>query len=664
MKINKIFLFATMASAALFTACSDDDDDYAGPGEWNATADYANIYFEETSKVESVDPTAPTTASFQVYRRVQHEYVFGKDAEGNIIPDSIVSDKIVTSLPARTVKLEIIENTNDVFTISDANFAEGDSVATVNVTYDGAEVGVPHVLKVSSSDPSLVSYYSQDITYTYTVTRVKWNLLGTGHIADNYYIGEEGDVEIYQRDDAPTEFRVMHPMDEMLAKAKAKTDSWAEGEFNGKQPEYITISLIKNNLVMFDSFNSGCYNMSYGADVWIHHPSWASSTAAESNWTHNKVLSYQSDGKTPGQIQLAPWYYMDGVGGWNQTQADGIIVITFPGYTPKYVASLENEDFGWAPLFSGVTISEKLGTTIEGATLYKGTEIAELAAAEDSCYERYYEQVGHPYIIANAYAEGTQMLFCVSNEGKVVVPEGYELQATGLKSLGDDVYAKINGGKSTFSETCVTLNITFASQDGSVTYGTTNETFVNPTYKEVGTGVYTYGVEQLSQDAESFYEGTVNSTLYQCEQMPGNFYLKPWANSEEGLQFTIGNDGYIRFYQFTGDAYSTYGDVYFIDLESYNPAYTQYLGTYDEATKTYTFSGAYYIPDAGGFGLISETFVLGAEAPASARNIPARQLGIEIDKSIKAQSRFIPQTVGKGNSILRHTDSLPMPVQK
>ena len=32
---------------------------------------------------------------------------------------------------------------------------------------------------------------------------------------------------------------------------------------------------------------------------------------------------------------------MDGVGGWNQSQSDGQIVITFPGYTPLYTASID-----------------------------------------------------------------------------------------------------------------------------------------------------------------------------------------------------------------------------------------------------------------------------------------------------------------------------------
>ena len=641
MKINKIFLFATLASATLLTACSDDDDKYAGPGEWNATADYANIYFKQASKTESVDPTAPTTATFEVYRRVQHEYVFGKDSVGNIIPDSIVSDKILTALPAKTVKLDIIENTNDVFKVSDATFAEGDTVATVNISYDGAEVGVPHVLKVTSSDPSLVSYYSQDITFTYTVTRVKWNSLGTGTWEDNYYIGFSGNVEIMQRDDNPLEFRVMHPLDEALEKAKAD-ENWDPAEFNGKQPEYVSLTIDKNGIVTFPYFQSGCLNLNYNADVMIIHPKDLSSTAAASNWTHNKVLSYQKDGKTPGQIQLAPWYYMNGVGGWNQSQADGIIIITFPGYTPEYVAKVD-EDFKWEPLFTGVTMSEKLGQTIEGSTLLKGVEDAELAEAEKGCYERFYEQVGHPYTIANPYTEDTELLFCVTEDGKVVVPEDYELQPTGLQAMGEDVYASINGGKSTFSESLVVLNITFMNEDGTMTYGTANETFVNPTYSEVGKGVYTYGVGALSEGAGSFYEGTENATLYQCDQMPGEYYLTPWAKSEEGLAFTVQGDNTIKFYQSTGENYveegADYGTVYFLDIEAYNPNYSKYLGKYDATKGTFEFVGSYYIPGVGGFGLISETFVLGNDAPAAARKLSYKEL--KLNRSYKASSPFV-----------------------
>lgn len=488
MKINKIFLFATLASASLFTACSDKDDDYAGPGEWNATADYANIYFKQASKTESVDPTAPTTATFEVYRRVQHEYTYGKDVDGN---DSITSDVILTPLPAKTIKLDIIENTNNVFKISDATFAEGDSVATVNVTYDGAEVGIPHVLKVSTSDPELVSYYSKDITFTYTVTRVKWNLLGKGTWEDHYYIGTWGECEIYQRDDDPNVFRAMHPLDEILAKCMANTDSWDPGEFNGKQPEYVELTVNKGGIVTFPYFNSGCYNMNYNADVLIIHPKDLSSTAAESNWTHNKVLSYQADGKTPGQIQLAPWYYMNGVGGWNQSQNDGIILITFPGYTPEYTATVE--DYEWEEVFSGIFTSNQLGTKTPKVKLYKGVQVAELAAAEEGCYERFEEEYGTPYRIEAPYAEGYDLIFGMTEDGKITVPEGYESQPLGFKAVGQDVYGAIASKGSSFEDILLELNITFQSKDGSVKYGNATEQLLNFVYtKEMVLGEFTY----------------------------------------------------------------------------------------------------------------------------------------------------------------------------
>ena len=519
MKINKIFLFATLASASLFTACSDKDDDYAGPGEWNATADYANIYFKQASKTESVDPTAPTTATFEVYRRVQHEYTFGKDVDGN---DSIIDDKIVTALPAKTVKLDIIENTNDVFKISDATFADGDTVATVNVSYDGAEVGIPHVLKVSTSDPELVSYYSKDITFTYTVTRVKWNLLGKGTWEDHYYIGTWGECEIYQRDDDPNVFRAMHPLDEILAKCMADTESWKPEEFNGNQPEYVELTVNKGGIVTFPYFNSGCYNTDYGADVLIIHPKDRSSTAAESNWTHNKVLSYQADGKTPGQIQLAPWYYMNGVGGWNQSQADGIILITFPGYTPEYTATVE--DYEWEEVFSGIFTSNQLGTKKDKVKLYKGVQVAELAAAEEGCYKRFEDEYGTPYRIEAPYAEGYDLVFCMTEDGKISVPEDYESQPLGIKAVGEDVYGAIATKGSSFEDILLELNITFQNEDGSVKYGNATEQLLNFVYtKDMVLGNFTFkGV--LASNGNEYNLG--NFTIVEHPTEPDSLIIK------------------------------------------------------------------------------------------------------------------------------------------
>lgn len=643
MKINKIFLFATLASATLFTACSDHDD-YSGPGEWNAAADYADVYFKQASVTQELDPTDPTTATLQVYRRVKHEYTWGKDSQGN---DSITADKIVTALPALTMPLEVVSNTDDVFTVGNATFAEGDTVASFQVDFAKAEIGTTYTLKLKVTDPKYASYYSNANLLTYSVSRAKWNLLGTGTIAENFWLGDESDVEIYQKDSEKNVFRVMHPFDAMLERAKADTEHWSPEEFDGTQPEFITITIVDDDLVTYPSFHIGCFHPSYGQSIWCHHPQRFTSLSDPSNWTCNRVLSYQDDGETPGQIQLAPYYYMEGVGGWNNTQDNGIIVITFPGYTPPYIPDLTSaDDFSWEQVFSGVFQSEKLATA-STATLYRGT----CTATQNDADKIFAETYGTAYRVESPYAEGYDLYFAIDKEGGITLPEGCELQNTGLTAVGTPVYAKILVPESSYTDNYLVLGLQFQDESGSIVYGKAQEKLMNLTYTTLGKGVYHYGVEPLTEDAGSFYEGDHEATLYQCDQLTGSYYLTPWAESEEGLNFTIGADGKIRFYQYTGEAYGDYGDVYFIDLEAYNPGFTSYLGEYDEATKTYEFCGAYYIPGAGGFGLIAETFVLGEEAAAAARlRAPVRHNARvpQMFKRWQAPSRFVPQAVGKG----------------
>ena len=376
-----------------------------------------------------------------------------------------------------------------------------------------------------------------------------------------------------------------------------------------------------------------------------YHPKSMKSTADEASWSYNKVLSYQADGKTPGQVQFAPFYYMDDVGGWNNTQSNGIVVITFPGYTPLYTATVE--DYNWEKVFAGAYISAQLGTTTEDVTLYKGVAKADVEAENPGCYDRFAELYGTPYLIKDAYAEGYDIVFGVK-DGEVKVIEGYESQPLGIQAVGADVYGAIGAGGSSFTAAVVNLKITFQNKKGDVEYGTAVETLANLSWSEVGTGVYTYGVEALSQTGGSYYEGSENATLFQCNELPENYIIKPWAMSEDGLKFTLSaKDGKIRFYQYTGEAYENYGDVYFIDLEAYNPSYTEYLGEYNEESKTYEFCGAYYIPAAGGgFGLVSETFVL--DAPAAAPKAVKKNKGLkQAFKHYQIPSRFQPKSALK-----------------
>ena len=609
------YAYSLLAGALVLTVASCSDEyEYEGRGTWDATGDYANIYFGTTDSVIELDPTEATTATLKVKR---------KNTAGALV-----------------VPFKVTKNTDDVFEVGTAAFADGADEAEFTVNFPTAEVGTPYTLQLTLDDPALVSKYSTDVTYTLNLTRVKWNSLGMGTIAEGFYLGYSAEVEIQQRDDKPAVFRLIKPLDDILAQDLVDYPEDAPC-MNGLQPDKLVFTVLSpgdvvsedvyngpvtvkgNDLVDYNTYHLGFTSSSYGEPVKCYHPKSMKSTADEGSWSYNRVLSYQADGKTPGQVQFAPFYYMDGVGGWNNTQSNGIVVITFPGYTPLYTASIEEGDFAWEKVFEGAFISEKLGTTTEGVALYKGVAKEDVEAANPGCYDRFAEMYGTPYLIASPYAEGNNIIFGVL-DGEVKVIEGFESQNLGFQAVGEDVYGVIGAGGSTFTDAVISLKITFQNKKGDIEYGTAVETLANLSWSEVGTGVYTYGVEALSQNAGSFYEGTEDATLYQCNELPEQYILKPWAQSEEGLKFTLSaKDGKIRFYQYTGEAFQDYGDVYFIDIEAYNPSYTQYLGEYNEETKTYEFCGAYYIPGAGGFGLISETFVLGdapEAAPMKAKN--------------------------------------------
>lgn len=624
-------------AVAGFTACSDDEVSYSGPGQWDANANYANVYFKTTSFSESIDPADPTEYAINVYRHVTHEYTWGKDSQGN---DSIIRDSIVTPLPAVTVKPTIVENTDDVFTVTDAVFAEGDTVTTITAAFAKAGVGEPYTLKVALEGADNVSSYSSNIQYTYTVTRVKWNNIGKGKFRDDFYFETSWEVEIMQRDDDHSYYRVMDPF------------GGCGATLNGTQSEYVELHVLKkgdkiNNVTMaaagvVDWYRicTGYVNTNYNDVVYCLHPkNFTSDTYTSYDVYKNSCVSAYLDDGTPGQIQLAPSWYMLNTGGWNYTTTPTIF-INLPGFVEQYEATID-EDFEFADEYVGKYVSSQLDTTTD-AVLQKGTCVT----TTDDCDKVFAETYGTAYKIVAPYAEGSDLLFCAKGK-KILLAPGYEdPQPLGITALGNDIYAIINADESSFADGVITLNITFTNEDGSVEFGTANEQLLNLTYTEVGKGVYTYGVGQLSKGAESFYEGTDNATLYRCDQIPSQYYLAPWANSETGLVFTVQDDSTIKFFQSTGDTYeeegTNYGTVYFIDIEEYNSGYASYLGKYD-GDKTFEFVGAYYILGVGGFGLISETFVLNGEAPAAARSIQSKDL--RLNKTYRVPSRFVAKKV-------------------
>lgn len=632
-------IFALVATAG-FTACSDDDVKYDGPGAWDANSDYANVYFKTTSATEQIDPADPTEFSFNVYRRVEHEYTWGKDAEGK---DSIISDKILTPLPALTLKPTILENTDNAFIVSDAVFAEGDTVATITTTFPNAGIGNPNVLKVTFSGADAVSSYSQNTYFNYTVTRVKWNEFGTATFRDDFWFEDEWEVQVLQRDDDNSYFRVIDPFGVWADELDGNQTTILEMQVLKKGDNIGGVTLSQDGVIDWYRINTGYFHPNYEADIYAMHPQ--NFTSADLNTAAiyaNNIVTQTNDEGQPTQFQLAPYWYMFGVGGWNYT-TQPTIFITMPDYVAAYVPyeATIDEDFEFEDVFEGIWKSAQLGTS-STAKLQQGV----CTTTTDGCDSVFAAKYGTVYKVVAPYAEGYDLLFAAKGKKITAAPDYEDPQPIGISALGEPVYAIVNTEGSEYTDDAITLNIRFVSLNsrGQVTveYGSANEQLLNLSYTEVGTGVYTYGVDQLSQDAESFYEGFEEATLYQCDQMPGSYYLTPWAESADGLAFTVQSDNTIKFYQSTGESYGSYGEVFFIDIEEYNPNYTAYLGKFD-GDKTFEFNGSYYIPGAGGFGLITETFVLGAEAPAAARTLRAQDL--HLNKSYKAAERFVGKKV-------------------
>lgn len=628
--MKKIFKYSWLMLSVVAAVVACKDDDTTAPGVWDANPNYANIYFENTTQAVELDPTADTKATIPIYRR--------------------------DTIGARTVHMDVMENTDEVFTVGDAVFEDGDSVAYIEVTFPNAEIGKTYTLTLSSSDPDLVSSYSKDISYTLNVTRIKWNLAGKGTLREMFVFGGEGTFDLYVRDDDPTQFRFDNMFDEIAANTETTLD--------GNQTQQAFVSILKKgdvlgsvtvsqaNLVGFkDDLNTGFMHPTYGADILICHPYGFSSTASEDKWSYNKVLGYQENG-LPTQIQIAPFYYMNGVGGWNYTQREGYVIITFPGYTPvvTYEAYFnpfdESDDFQWTDVKTFDLTNSKTGEVSNNIMLQKAT----CTVDTDDCDSVFLANYGVPYCIKNAFVEGYDLYFFVKS-GKIIIPADFEdyfwVQETGLATapLNTSIYAMLNSDACHFNTveteegidiTDIILNISFTDEDGATDFGTADIILNNVTWTEIGTGTYTY--------LAMFDEPTPDEGLpfSKRDDKDDIFKISHWFYDVD-FQFTWDketNQCSIPA-QYTGLSYDGYGDVWVSDVVEFtgNEAYYElYPCTYDPATATFCFNPIYFIVQNPNqyrwMGDDPETFMLDAAGVKAQKAPLVAQLNLKNTRSI------------------------------
>ncbi len=555
-------LFIALLGVVGFTACSSDDDDY----QW-ATVSGNQVYFSN---------------------QLPSSYNISKSTSSITVPiNRVKTDEAIT------VNLAHTDGTGFFNVPSTVSFAAGESVANITVSYDPEKVAYDEnhkdTIKIASADYTTI-YGANSYAFS-AMMPSPYKLLGNGVLSDAFW-GFTTSVQIYQNQEQPNTFRIFGGWNPVDA---------------GNQDDYLQITILQpgdvvagqtitsSDLVFWsEDFNTGYHHSTYDADILVCHPYGFNSTKDQSMWAHNKVNAYQDDGVTPGEVQLAPFYYMNGVGGWNYTQNDKQIVITFPGYDPKdysiglqYLGRLtttSDDDYAQVAIDMGDDI-----------------EFVKYGVADD--LDALYEQ-----LTADADPEGW-----LQSDGAV----NWGLEESGIYKFLAVGFA---GGEAVAAE--------------SLTFQFTSSHEFAPQFTPVGIGTFTYTQYWEGDDEGLTISKAEGTNLYRISHwgydVNFDFTWDPATN-----KCTVGE-------QYIGTEYKDYGAVFVSDLPTYDPeesTYDDFPCFYDPATKTFTFNLVYYV-GAGALTYGAETFtVQWDEAAAAPKHIVKKSP--ELSMNFMAPRKFI-----------------------
>ena len=286
--LNKITVLLSFLTLGLFAACDEDQKgpEYAGQGVTFSSGTLTSVV---------VSPNEPTFA-VDVFRSNTSGAL-----SGSVSITATLADKNKTPLAGCTV--------------SDYSFEDGEAMSTVTVNVDPLAIGIELNVTLNIADDNIAVGGTNKATLVVSKD-YNWQLLGKGTYTDNWSSGVTYDVDIYKAEGFDR-YRVMDPYTESLKNDDGEWDNWVS---LGTVAPHVTFWTTTDKLVSFSSFSMGLnYQGDTSQPIFAYPPSAFQGLPL----TFNKWI----DDKT---VQLAPYYYIDGVGGWNNTNVDGVIVITLP----------------------------------------------------------------------------------------------------------------------------------------------------------------------------------------------------------------------------------------------------------------------------------------------------------------------------------------------
>ena len=470
-----------------------------------------------------------------------------------------------------------------------------------------------------------MSKYSAGAIYSITVTRVKWNDVGF-YYADaaktekvegyamytddllTFYTGAAPlvyPVKLQERDDQKGIFRMVN--------AYGEDYPWNDpGNWDASKDYYIIINATDPEKVYIspsavDMGLAWQYGKFYTLNLAGNYVELAeaSTDAAKQKEYLDKAEPYYGKYEN-GKITFpANSFYMamdglkDGAWNWYGNASGAFSLVINPDLDLHNADMTSDEDFKWELVNNNfMLVSGKLGESVEGVSLYKGTCINK----EGKCDERFAAEYGTAYKIASPYAEGYDIYFTATDKGEVKLPEEFKYQKTGMKAVGDEVYAVISPAASSFTEKVITLKIafqTYPDKEGNfIEYGSSEEVLQFLTWTKVGTGMYTYTayfVNEFDDEDNPIPVTDGPLDIYQREDKPTYYKVTNWGNGAEFLFTWDGADAVTVPASFTGSVHSQYGSIYVSDLPSYDSSkysYDKFPCTYDASTQTFSFTVA------------------------------------------------------------------------
>lgn len=282
--IKSLFSMLMILSLCVFTSCEQDNEGAI----YNADNQGVSFTF---STFELSAPANNPIVSVPVYRAVA----------GDVLTSSIT---VTTEAPGVTAPSSI-------------SFAAGESQTTIDINL-GDQLGVGQIVeitvKLNDADASVGGIAEATVS---AYKEYVFESLGMGKFQDNWALGGTYSVEI-QKAQGFDRYRVMDPYKEGLTNDDGDWQNWIS---MGTRCPYIEFwETGEGDLVRFNNFALGInYEGAASQPIRAYHASSFSGTVP----TFSKKL----DAKT---YQLAPYYYINGLGGWNYTEYNGVILIALP----------------------------------------------------------------------------------------------------------------------------------------------------------------------------------------------------------------------------------------------------------------------------------------------------------------------------------------------